>query len=88
VSLETAVHKMTGMSASRFGLRDRGAITPGGFADLVLFDYGSVIDSGTYENPTVAPRGIAGVWANGTRIVHESQATHALPGRVLSHLTS
>ncbi len=88
VSLETAVHKMTGMSAQRFGLDGRGVIAPNAFADLVLFDYESIIDTGSYENPTVVPRGIVGVWANGTRIVEESRSTQARPGRVLSHITN
>lgn len=88
VSLETAVHKMTGMSAERFGLENRGVIAPNAFADLVLFDYKSIIDTGSYENPTVVPRGIVGVWVNGTRIVEESRSTQARPGRVLSHLTN
>jgi len=84
ISLETAVHKMTGMSAQRFSLESRGVIAPGAFADLVLFDFGQVIDTGTYENPTVPPRGILGVWANGTRTVEDSEPTNTRPGRVLS----
>ena len=86
VSLETAVHKMTGLSARRFGLDGRGVVAPNAFADVVVFDYGSISDTGTYENPAVVPRGIVGVWANGVRIVEESRSTHARPGRVLSHL--
>ncbi|MGA1362290.1 MAG: N-acyl-D-amino-acid deacylase family protein [Ilumatobacteraceae bacterium] len=86
ISLETAVHKMTGMSARRFGLDGRGVIAPNALADLVLFDHREVIDTGTYENPSVVPRGIMGVWANGVRVADESRSTHARPGRVLSHL--
>ena len=88
VSLETAIHKMTGMSAQRFGLDGRGVTSTNAFADLVLFDFDSVIDTGTYENPTVAPRGIMGVWANGVRVAGQSRSTHARPGRILSHLAS
>ena len=88
ISLETAVHKMTGMSARRFGLENRGVIAPNAFADLVLFDHSSVIDTGTYENPTVPPLGILGVWTNGVRIVEDSRPTQARPGQVLSDLSS
>ena len=88
ISMETAVHKMTGMSAQRFSLDNRGVIEPGAFADLVLFDYREIIDTGTYEDPTVPPRGILGVWTNGVRIVGESGITQARPGRVLAHTTA
>lgn len=85
ISLETAVHKMTGMSAERFAMKNRGVIRPDAFADLVLFDHGEVIDTGTYEDPAVAPRGIVGVWTNGVRTVDNSKPTNERPGRVLSH---
>ena len=88
ISLETAVHKMTGMSAQRFSLDDRGFIAPGAFADLVLFDHSEIIDTGTYEDPTAPPRGILGVWNNGVRIVGDSGITQARPGRVLAHTTT
>jgi N-acyl-D-amino-acid deacylase len=86
VPLEIAIHKMTGMSAERFGLKHRGVIAPNAFADLVLFDFDKIIDTGTYENPTIAPDGIVGVWVNGARIVEGTHTTERLPGRVLSHL--
>ena len=86
ISLETAVHKMTGMSAQRFSLVDRGVISVGAFADVVLFDYGTVIDTGTYENPSVPPRGIVGVWTNGVQIVDKSTVTFERHGRVLTHV--
>ena len=88
ISLETAVHKMTGMSAQRFSLDDRGVIAPGAFADLVLFDHREIIDTGTYEDPAAPPRGILGVWTNGVRIVGDSGITQARPGRVLAHTTT
>ncbi|NBR00359.1 MAG: D-aminoacylase, partial [Actinobacteria bacterium] len=88
ISMETAVNKMTGMSAQRFSLDNRGVIAPGAFADLVLFDHREIIDTGTYEDPTVPPRGILGVWTNGVRIVGESGITQARPGRVLAHTTA
>ena len=88
ITLETAVHKMTGMSANRFSLDGRGVIAPDASADLVLFDYGNIIDTGTYEDPKTVPLGIVGVWTNGTRIVDGSTSTNAHPGRVLAHITN
>jgi len=69
-------------------LGNRGVIAPGAFADLVLFDHREIIDTGTYENPTVAPHGIVGVWTNGVRVAGDSGITQARPGRVLAHTTT
>jgi len=82
-ALEEAVHRMTGMPAAAFGLRDRGEIREGGFADLVLFDPDRVIDVGTYEDPNRFPEGIPHVFVNGTAVVRDGQPTGARPGRAL-----
>ena len=84
IDLPTAVHKMTGMAAGRFGLRDRGTLVPGAFADLVLFDPATVRDTGTYESPTTTPLGIHGTWANGQLLASEGLTTGARPGHVLT----
>jgi N-acyl-D-amino-acid deacylase len=83
MSLETAVHKMTGLSAARFGLADRGVIRPGACADLVLFDAATVIDRATFEEPTRPADGIALVMVNGVVVRDGNGATGARPGRVL-----
>ena len=82
-SLETAVHRMTGMSAAKFGLQDRGAIAAGAFADLVLFDAATIIDRGTFADPNRYPDGIRAVYVNGSQVVRDGAATEARPGRVL-----
>ena len=63
--LHTAVHKMTGLSAGRFGLRERGEIREGHWADLVLFDAEKVRDVADFNQPQQAAEGIDGVWVNG-----------------------
>jgi N-acyl-D-amino-acid deacylase len=63
--LETAVRKMTALPAERFGLAGRGRIEPGGFADLVLLDPGTVADRATYAHPHAFAEGIRLVVVNG-----------------------
>jgi len=83
MAMETAVHRMTGMAADKFGLRDRGYIRPGAFADLVLFDPEAVIDKGTFEDPNQYPAGIVHVFVNGGQVVRDGLATQSRPGQVL-----
>jgi N-acyl-D-amino-acid deacylase len=64
-SLPEAVRKMTGLSAARFGLRDRGLVRVGGWADLVLFDPVTIRDTATFADPISAAEGIEAVWVNG-----------------------
>ncbi|MGW8128051.1 MAG: N-acyl-D-amino-acid deacylase family protein [Stenotrophomonas sp.] len=63
--LHTAVHKMTGLPASRFALGARGGIHPGACADLVLFDPARVRDTASFHDPVRAAEGIDAVWVNG-----------------------
>ena len=82
-SLETAVHKMTGLPARRFGLEDRGVLEAGAMADLVLFDPETVIDTATFEQPKQPARGIELVIVNGTTIWQDGTSTGARPGRAI-----
>jgi N-acyl-D-amino-acid deacylase len=83
-SLETAVHKMTGMAATRIGLRERGLVKPGFFADLTVFDPATVKDESTYAEPHRYPTGIPYVLVNGAVVVDGGRLGPARPGRVLA----
>lgn len=82
-SLAEAVHRMTGFSARKFGLRDRGQVKEGARADLVLFDPRKVLDLGTFEDPHRTPAGIEMVFVNGVKAIHAGKPTGARAGRVL-----
>ena len=81
--LETAVHKMTGLSASRFGLADRGLVRPGFGADLVVFDPERVADRATFKDPKLSAAGIDRVYVNGTLSWHDGASSGARAGKVL-----
>ncbi len=83
LSLEEAVHKMTGMPADRLGLADRGRVREGDVADLVLFDPETVRDRATFENPHQYPVGIPYVFVAGQAVVDGDRFTEARPGVVL-----
>jgi len=84
-SMEAAVHKMTGHTASVFGMIDRGVIRAGAYADLVLFDPLTVRDAATFETPTLPAEGIAETWVNGhSTYVQGPGATDARGGRLIS----
>jgi N-acyl-D-amino-acid deacylase len=85
LSLEQAVHKMTGMPAQRLGLTNRGCIRAGCFADITVFDPATIADKGTFTQPHQYPVGIDWVLVNGTPVVADGQFTTARPGRVLRH---
>ena len=63
--LETAIYKMTGLSARNFRLHQRGQLQPGWFADVVVFDPARVRDIASYESPQAVSEGIHSVFVNG-----------------------
>ncbi|MDB4892755.1 MAG: Amidohydrolase 3 [Gemmatimonadetes bacterium] len=81
--LTEAVHKMTGLSARRFGLVERGEIREGFWADLVLFDAATIRDVATYADPMRAAEGIAAVWVNGVCASRDQVPTGDRAGRFL-----
>jgi len=82
--LEDAIHRMTQLAAEHVGIRNRGVIRPGAWADLVLLDPETVSDHADFESPHEPSTGIAGVWVNGTRVLDgTSTSGDAYPGKVL-----
>jgi len=82
-TLEAAIRKMTALAADHVGLRDRGRLVPGAFADLVLFDPATVADRATTDEPHALATGIERVWVNGAVVYAAGRTTGARPGSVL-----
>ncbi len=83
LSLEEAVRRMTSVPATVFGLRERGLISEGSFADIVIFDPETILDSASFDQPTLPAQGIDAVMNNGTFIWWAGKPTGECPGRAL-----
>ena len=83
LSLEQAVHKMSGAAAAHMGFADRGVIRPGAYADLVLFDPATVADRSTIATPLALSKGIERVWVNGQVVWDGGRTTAARPGKAI-----
>jgi N-acyl-D-amino-acid deacylase len=81
--LEAAVHKMTGLSAARFGLSRRGVVATGNYADLTVFDAETVIDRADFARPTRPAAGIEYVFVNGRPVWSDGKPNGERPGRAL-----
>jgi len=88
-SLEDAVYKLTSLPAKRFGLKDRGVVREGAFADLVVFDPATIADRASYQSPNEISTGVEHVVVNGRVIVQNAapidEASDKLPGRYLRY---
>ena len=84
-SLEQAVHKMTGMTARNFRIKDRGLLRAGACADVVVFDPARIADTATYNAPVSASVGVVAVYVNGRRASGQDEGTVVLArvGRLL-----
>jgi N-acyl-D-aspartate/D-glutamate deacylase len=80
MSLESAIQKMTSLSAEHVGLKDRGVIAAGYFADFVLFDPATVKDNATFKDSKALSDGIEKVWVNGVCVYEEKKSTNKFPG--------
>ena len=83
LTLPQAVRKMTGGSAAALGLADRGELRPEAWADITVFDPGTIAERATYDEPHQYAAGISTVIVNGTVVIEAGDHTGALPGRVL-----
>jgi N-acyl-D-amino-acid deacylase len=77
------IRRLTSLPADVVGLKDRGRLREGAWADIVVFDRQTVADRSTYQRPWAAPAGIKHVFVNGTHVVADGAHTGATPGRVL-----
>ncbi len=86
-SLEDAVWKLSGAPAARYGLKDRGMVAEGRFADLVVFDAETVQDNATFAEPRQLSSGVEHVLVNGVPIIQDGAPVEELgpelPGRAL-----
>src|SRR5699024_2915167 len=83
IDLPFAIRSMTSLPAQVFGLKDRGQIRPGAFADLVDFDPAKVNDPATYAEPHHLAEGMLYILVNGVLVKDAGQYTNELPGRVV-----
>lgn len=83
LTLEAAVHKMSGLTAARFRLWDRGVLRPGSYADITIFDEERVRDTATFVEPHRHAVGIHYVIVNGQMVIDQGVQTEHLPGKAL-----
>jgi len=82
-SVPEMIRKMTSLAAANVGIRERGRIVPGVYADLVLFNENTVIDNATPADPHAVSTGIAKVWVNGVLAYENGRVTPARAGQVV-----
>jgi N-acyl-D-amino-acid deacylase len=83
LTLPDAIHRLSWLPATNLGIRGRGALVPGYYADVVVFDPKTVEDHATYENPDQLATGVKDVFVNGVQVMKDGVHTGAKPGRVV-----
>jgi N-acyl-D-amino-acid deacylase len=83
ITMEQAIHKLSGLPAQTLSLGDRGFIKDGYFADVVIFDPKTIQDHATYQQPQQLATGVENVWVNGVRALRDGEATRAPSGRAV-----
>ncbi|MBL7793858.1 MAG: D-aminoacylase [Saprospiraceae bacterium] len=81
IPLEEAIRKLTSQPATHLGIKQRGLLKPGYFADIVIFDPGTIKDHATFEKPHQYATGVQHVWVNGVQVLQNGEHTGAKPGR-------
>ena len=85
MDLNEAIHRITLLPAVTFGIRDRGILKEGAFADIVIFDHRKIIDRATYDDPFLKSEGMYYTLINGEPAIWEGQLTNRRAGRILKH---
>lgn len=83
ITLAEAIRKLTSLPASNLKIKKRGALTPGYFADIAIFDPAKIQDHATFEKPHQYSTGMVHVFVNGTQVLENGEHTNARPGRVV-----
>src|SRR5438093_1143369 len=83
VPLETAIRRLSSLPAENLKLEKRGALQPGYFADVVIFDPAKIADHATFEQPHQYSTGVLDVFVNGVQVLRDGEHTGAKPGRVV-----
>jgi N-acyl-D-amino-acid deacylase len=83
IPLEDAIRKLTSLPAENLELARRGALRPGYFADIVVFDPATIADHATFDAPHQYATGVQHVFVNGVQVLRDGEHTGALPGRVV-----
>ena len=81
ISMEEAIRRLTGFPADNLGIKNRGYLKPGFFADIVVFDPELIEDKATFEEPLQFAVGVEDVFVNGIQVLSESNHTGKFPGR-------
>jgi N-acyl-D-amino-acid deacylase len=83
IPLEEAVYKLSGLSADKLKIKDRGYLKKGNFADVVIFDPETIQDHATFANPHQLATGVHHVFVNGMQVLKDGEHTGKTPGRVV-----
>jgi N-acyl-D-amino-acid deacylase len=83
VTMEDAIHRLTGLPASNLKIRRRGTLKSGNFADVVIFDPATIQDHATFDKPHQLATGMKHVFVNGVQVLKDGEHTGAKPGRVV-----
>ena len=83
ISLEQAVYRLTTLPATNLGIKERGALKPVYYADVVVFDPAKVADRSTFEDPHQYSVGVRDVFVNGVAVLRNGEHSGATPGRAV-----
>jgi N-acyl-D-amino-acid deacylase len=81
ITLQDAVRRLAALPASNLGLKDRGSLKPGNYADLAIFDPATIRDNATFGRPQQYATGMRHVFVNGVQVLRDGDHTGATPGR-------